>query len=470
MDLTRQGYYYHPLGNLAKELLNNPADKIPYVNDGDEESKVEPSGVGNLEYSTTAQIPGGVEVYAMATGTIYNIEANEKGFNLYLRTNKQDSTGEVICIKYSFLGGLSDDLATAAGVNSGAMSKEEVAKLTISTTVGSPVSAGDKIGYTNNWDDKCMLRVSFIYRQSEENVSTDYEDFKDKLPHLTGIDNVNEKFTFTKIENSIAQYSVKCEDELVGTESGMTQLTDGSASKHYPIYPFLSYLVLHQKPVYCESIGPEGGIPMVGASDVINSQNMDQTALNFYLSGTIGEQWIGSYPNTIEDVNNNAKGLRYAVAVCSQELNFDTFSGVSYAKLIRAKMIGEPWQSGNDMKAWFEGLDPSQFDGKPIWLAKTFDESDLQYAQLVYMNLRYPGLYGSELFEGSQEFYNAIVYGCQQVPIYNLSPVAYHPLSFCVNFNVKSNKDEGDRGGAGNFLMYRQIDGDMKGFNNKVQG
>ena len=129
MDLTRQGYYYHPLGNLAKELLNNPADKIPYVNDGDEELKVEPSGVGNLEYSTTAQIPGGVEVYAMATGTIYNIEANEKGFNLYLRTNKQDSAGEVICIKYSFLGGLSDDLATAAGVNSGAMSKEEVAKL-----------------------------------------------------------------------------------------------------------------------------------------------------------------------------------------------------------------------------------------------------------------------------------------------------------------------------------------------------
>ena len=471
MDLTRQGYYYHPLGDLAKELIDYTSDEeMVYVKDGNLENNIDPSGVGNVEWGTNTKIPGGVNVYAMATGIIYNIEIDERGIYLYLRTNKQDSSGDVICIKYSFLGGLSDTISNAVGITRGIIKKEELSTLSINTSIGFPINAGEQIGYTNNWDENCMLRISFIYRQTVENNSTNANEYINKLPHIDNIEEVNKKFSFTKLNDSLAKYSVKCNGKTVGTENGMSKLKNGAPSLYYPIYPFLSYLTLQQKPEYCETMGPEGGVPMLKINDILYYENMDQNALNFYLNGTMGTQWIGNYPNTIEDVNNNKNGLRYAVAICKRELNFDIFSGTSYAKLLRAKMIGEPWQSGNNMKEWFEGLNPSQFAGKSTWLSMEFSEEDLKYAQLVYMNLCYPNIYGSELFEGTQEFYNAIVYGCQQVPIYNLSPINYYPLAFVVNFNTTTNKDEGDHGGAGNFLMYRQRSGDMTGFNTKIQG
>lgn len=471
MDLTRQGYYYHPLGNLAKELIDNVNDRqFPYVIDGNNDIK--PSGVGNIEFGTGPKIPGGVEVYAMATGAIYNIAVDETGFSIYLRTTKQDISGEIICIKYSCLGGLSDDIANAIGAPTGILKQEELKNLTLNSVISLQVTAGQMIGYSNDWDEQKMLKIGFIYRHTTDNEDTDASKFINDLPHLDTEKVKNENITFEAIndENSIAKYVVKCKDEIVGTNNGMCRLESGQSSIYYPVYPFLSYTILQQKPVYCSGVGPSGGISMPNISEVIDGSNMNKNALNCYLTETMSEKWMGVCPNTIEELNTNTKGLRYAVAICKRELNFSQygdFPGVSYAKLLRAKMIGEN-KPGIDMKEWFEQLHPSQFDGKSIWISMKFQQEDLDYAKLVYMNLRYPSLYGIETFSGTEEFKNAIVFGCQQVPIYNLSPVQYGPHAFVVNFNISKNKDVGPSGGAGNYLLYRQKSGDMSYFNNKV--
>ncbi len=204
----------------------------------------------------------------------------------------------------------------------------------------------------------------------------------------------------------------------------------------------------------------------VDVSQIKYVQNMNQDAVNCYASKILSDNWIGKYPETENDLINNiqCRGVRYATAICSMELNFDGFSNVAYSKLLRAKMIGEK-HTGNTMKEWFENLHPNQFANKSKWLAKT--NLDLTLAQLVYKNLKYPELYGSEL-SSDEEIKKRIIYAYQQIPIYNLSPMSYYPHAFYVNYNTKTKQDEGDSGGAGNLLYYRQQNGDMTYFNSKV--
>lgn len=477
MDLTRKGYYYHPLGDLAKAIVNGETttNELSYVDDD------LPSGFGILEWGTGPKIPGGVSLYAMATGTIYQIkstaEEKKEGFEIYLRTEKLDDSDQRIVIKYSCCGGLVETIASAVGCKSGALDKDTIKKLNINYSCTIKVECGAEIAYTNTWNEKSMVRISFIYeRHPEDDNSTTKENLEDWIkeyvPHITDINNLSKDIEVININNPLAKYAFKNGDNFIGAENGMARKRDGTPSLYYPMWPFLSYLSLQQVPTYLKAtgVGPDGGIPMLNASEIISGDTMDQDALNFYVSGTMSDSWIGSYPETIADVNANSFGLRYAVAICKRELNFDIFSGASYAKLLRAKMIGEKWQSGNNMKEWFEGLHPSQFAGKSTWLSMTIPEEDLTYAQLVYLNLKYPSLYGQELANISNEFQQAVIYGCQQIPIYNLSPIAYGPHAFVVNFDVSANKDVGSSGGAGNFLMYRQRDGDMKSFNPKVGG
>lgn len=487
------GYYYHPLGDLAKAFTDGTADDNEWAHTYDDKEYQ----ISSLDWGSGNAIPQESSIYSMTNGIIYNIIADHseknQGFAIYVKTDRLDGTGKPICIHYLKLSGVSDKIANIIGCSSGSMSLEEYKSISINYSESITIEMGEQIGYTNSWyGNSANFCTNFLYEKNNtdnddtdnngntdnentDNENTDNDDINSYInisPHINDKEQLNNKFSLEAIDNSIAKYTVKCNENLVGRENGMVRLQNGGSSQYYPVYPFISYLVCQQTPTYISnstSTGPGGGISMLDKSQISCVENMDSQAVDFYLTGSMGESWIGQYPNSIQEVNSNQSGLRYAVAICKRELNFEIFSGVAYAKLLRAKMIGETWQSGNNMKEWFEGLHPSQFDGKSTWLAMTFSEDDLQYAQLVYMNLRYPEIYGSESFSGSQEFHDAIVFGCQQIPIYNLSPVNYHPLAFVVNFNVNTNKDEGEHGGAGNFLMYRQRSRDMSGFNSKVR-
>lgn len=212
-------------------------------------------------------------------------------------------------------------------------------------------------------------------------------------------------------------------------------------------------------------------------------ENMNQEAVDCYISGTFSDNWMGKYPETLDDLKNNiaCRGLRYATAICSMELSFDGFSNVAYGKLLRAKMIGEK-HSGNNMKEWFEGLNRYQFDRPEVWKAKT--NLNLEYAQLIYKNIKYPELYGTELSQ-DEEIKRRWVYAYQQIPVYNLTPPTYLPHAFCIYYRPKNrtpnpNTDylpalppfAGTMSNPGSYYgtlcLYRQKNGDMLYFNQKV--
>lgn len=211
------------------------------------------------------------------------------------------------------------------------------------------------------------------------------------------------------------------DNQILGNSDGRVPLINGSSSE-YTTYPIYSYCIQLQLAEYinasCSSCvpGPDGGIPIISEEPITYKENMNADAVNFYLNGAMSDRWIGKYPESLQDLNNNieCRGIRYATAICSRELNFTVFSNVTYGKLLRAKMIGETDKKGETMREWFEKLNPSQFEGKNVWIAKTFSsENDLLKAQLVYKNIKYPNIYGGEYHEGTDLFKGKIVYACR---------------------------------------------------------
>lgn len=407
MDLTRQGYYYHPLGNLAKELIDNVNDRqFPYVIDGDDNTK--PSGVGNIEFGTGPKIPGGVEVYAMATGAIYNITVDETGFSIYLRTTKQDISGEIICIKYSCLGGLSDDIANAIGAPTGIIKQEELKNLTLNSIISLQVTAGQMIGYSNNWDEQKMLKIGFVYRYTTDNEDTDASKFINDLPHLDTEKVKNENITFEAIndENSIAKYIVKCDDTIIGTNQGMCRLENGQSSAYYPVYPFISYMVLQQKPVYCQTSTPDGGMSLSPTVDVPSDD---------YLHTSFTDRYMGKYPSQLSDINSPECQAIKTLALAAKGEFGENEEGLSYGKLFRAWILhynpirgyipnGVTVRENNSTLAGFarywsnivyNGWGGSNWLNAPYWEMQASNTEDfLIFMQNLYKNIAYPNIYG----------------------------------------------------------------------------
>lgn len=460
-------YYYHPLGDYAQKYLEDaPTVAFPHTYNN--------HGWGKLDFG----VGGGLPVYSMTDGVISSINCDiasgEEGFVVVIRTDRVDGEGKPIYINYLEMDGLSDTLAAIIGGKGGNKGYDKISRRIPLLEQNIQIRQKDQIGYTNDRYDGSSLHMDFTYGDrfcpgQKNGESHEGFDSSSKVPHLKSVDQLDSSF-------STDGKTVYCNNQLVGNADGMVPTRTGESSSVYTVYPVISYLTLLQRPSKFESVAPAGAVSIVGSQSVLYSENMNQEALSFYLTGTMDDSWIGDYPDTLDNLNNSEKcrAARMATAICMQELNFETFSCVTYAKLIRAKMIGESWQKGDTAKAWFENLNPKQFDLKDKWSTRTFStEVDLQKAQLVYNNLKYPDIYGAEKFDGTKEFYEQIIYACQQVPIYNLSPKQYKPWAFCVDFDVKKNINYGtssQSSGAGHYLLYRQQSGDMSSFNSKVKG
>lgn len=467
VSYERSGYYFHPLGDYAQFFIdNNRKDypiQFPHSYHG--------HGWGKIDFG----VGEGKGVYSMTNGTVVSVNArskdDQKGFVVVIKSDRTDSTGKAVYINYLEMAGLSDKILSLIPTQSVSSGTNSYNNQNFSVTCNEAIKMGELIGYTNGWFNESSLHLDMTYMDRYNSSGQDSFTSPESVPHLTSLPSI-----FTQS----ATGDIQCNGYSLGSPTGHVYRYDLSETS-YTVYPDLNYLVTLQKPIKIagQNTGPtpSGSISIIGDEPIAYKDNMNQQAVEFYLTGTMSDNWTGTYPETIEQLNNdiNCRGLRYAAAICSKELNFDTFSNVTYAKLMRAKMIGEANKKGNNMKEWFENLNPKQFAEKHIWTKMTFSNngSDLIKAQLVYKNLKYPDIYGIEYFSGTEEFKNAIIYGCRQIPIYNQTDdktgyPLYRPHAFLVNFNKKSNKDCGFSYAAGNFLMYRQVKADMLGFNNRI--
>lgn len=412
--------YRHPLGDYAQYYINNQVktEEWPHL--------CQNNGYGQLDW----KVKSGLPVYAMSDGVITEVSSGNfkegKGYCVKIKTNRKDSRNKEFYNRYFLLEGLGETTAEIFGVKSGkgTYSGQQSIKKT-----SKKISAGTLIGYTG----KEGLHIDFCYE--EEN----FDSIK-TVPVAEGITGYTGKV---------------CDINGQPTEQDIS--------------PILSNMVCTQTPIQKFS----------SSTEVAFAENMNSDAVYAYFNQTMTERWAGPYPSTLSILNSPNSAIRYATAICSRELNFEFFSGVAYAKLLRAKMIGEMWHLSSVSTAleWFKNINPYQFEGKDKWLAKTFTEKDLTYAQMVYKNLVEPGLYGEQYFnnngripsEYADKFKELIYYGWSQIPIYNLSPIpsSYKPLAFCINFDVDTGQDHGETGGAGNYLLYRQQSKDMSGFRSK---
>lgn len=453
-------YYYHPLGDYAKNYVDGTAtfSQRPHSRDTHGWSKIDWG------------VEEGLPVYSMTDGEISSVNCRnadgQEGYVIVVKSDRKDGTGKEIYINYLELNGLSKSIAPLAGISAGPRSYSHQH---FTKTPSYHVSMGEHIGYTNGIYTGSAIHTDFTYGDRYTGqISTSDFNSSTTIPHLTSPTQLVSNF---KTDGKIVYFN----GEIMGTSNSKVP-TSWGGDTIYPVYSTVSYLTLLQKPTLLANSfnispsSPGDSVSIIGKEGVRFRENMNQQAVNFYLTGTMGNNWMGNYPNTIEELNQ-ASLIRYATAIAQGELNFEYFSGISYGKVFRAKMIGETWHSGNTGKEWFEQLGEKQFANKSKWLNKTFStQNDLVFAQGLYNNIKYPDIYGAEKFKGKQQFFDLIVYACQQIPIYNLNPKSYAPWAFVVDYDVNNDINYGERGGgAGHYLLYRQKKGDMTGFNTKVQ-
>lgn len=247
------GYYYHPLGDLAKAFVDGTASssEFPhtYDNNGDHAH-----GVGNLDWGSGSSIPQLSPVYSMTDGTIYTVYTSHgdggRGVGIYIKTDRLDGAGKPICIHYIELSGVSDRLAQILGCEAGPHTESEFASFNVSSSEPISVKMGELIGYTNDWYlNYSNMHTDFTYEGVGDNNSTDIPAYIEASPHVKNVEQLNKKFSVEKTGQSIPEYIVKCDGKIVGSDNGMVRL-QSAPSSYYPVYPFISYLVCQQIPVY----------------------------------------------------------------------------------------------------------------------------------------------------------------------------------------------------------------------------
>jgi len=485
-------YYYHPLGDYAINYLNGdaPANARPH--------SYSSHGYSKLDWGCGADQP----VYSMTDGTITTIACRnsekQAGLVVIVKTDRHDEHGPIF-INYLEMGGVSERIANIIKNDIGIDITPGPGSFGPINASGIPdfthsdgetfIQRGELIGYTNrHYSSYSALHLDFTYGDGYSHTlgSTDRNtcfNSPSGTPHITDFSKINEAFSINNGEVSV-------NDNLLWKNGIYVPDKDG-ANLHYKTTDSLSYLICLQRPVFTSSSSASGQVAL-SSSGVAFVENMNPDAVNAYFNKLMLDSWIGPYPNSISDVNAN-DGLRRAVVLCTRELNFTSkgnLPAVAYAKLLRAKMIGES-RSGNNMGEWFAALPANQFAEKNVWMNKQLSSSfDLSYAQAVYNNLKRPELYGSWYGSTDDPFYRAIVHACQQIPIYNVTDgeyrryLLYTPWAFGICYRPDSGIDYSVyatgkpiynlRGnyiaGYNDYILFRQVNGDMKYYNSKVCG
>lgn len=244
VDPLSSGYYYHPLGDYAQHYIDNdvPLAAFPHSY-GDH-------GWGKLDWGTGPDVP----VYSMTNGTITSVNCRgydngipdpqhdtQRGYVVVIRTDRKDSTGNDIYIRYLELGGLGEITAQIVGEGLGPGTYYEH---DFNHECEVPVRQGELIGYTNKHysDANSNLHLDFTYGDNYENKGN-HQGFgsANSVPHVVSTDTINSAFEFR-------DSAVYCNGTMLGSSGGYVPHSSGNNTS-YTVYPDISYLVCLQKPI-----------------------------------------------------------------------------------------------------------------------------------------------------------------------------------------------------------------------------
>lgn len=368
------GYYYHPLGDLAKAFVDGTASNSEFPHTYDDNGD-HAHGVGNLDWGSGDNIPPLSPVYSMTDGTIYSIYTSHgsggRGVGIYIKTDRLDGAGKPICIHYIELSGVSDRLAQILGCEAGPHSLSEFSNFNVSSSGPIEVKMGELIGYTNDWyNNYSNMHTDFTYEGVGDNNSTDIPAYIQSSPHVKKVEQLSTKFSVEKTGQNIPEYIVKCDGKIVGSDNGMVRL-QGGPSSFYPVYPFVSYLVCQQIPTY------------LNAGTSTNLGELGEYAPEGYGSVSIDcseNELLGACNTILGEIAHNTDSIEAAR------------SGILlYAKLIRCRTL--------TMKKGVQyALDHSGFDGYSGTFLNSSKIKALQYTEeefieKVKLNLCKPELY-----------------------------------------------------------------------------
>ena len=368
-DTSKCGYYYHPLGELAKAFADGTADDSEWPHTYTKPGKYH--GIGNLDWGSGKSIPPNSKVYSMTNGVITKIfkytDDDGFGFHIYVKTDRLDGEGKTIEIHYIELAGFSERIANILGCKSGPMTETEVKMAPVNFSTEITVEMGEHIGYTNSWySNFSNMHTDFVYVGRGDNNSDGNVDVS-TYPHAIE-SKLSNNFKLTDLNNGIKK--VECDGKIVGRENGYVRTQYGGSSDTYKVWPHMSYMVCQQTPKYISRS-----------------------------SGNIGE--IGQYApkgydeKILECSENELLGACNTILGETME-NIDSLeaarSGVLlYAKLIRCRTIyyGKTVQYALN-NSGFDG-----YSGRTINLAslKVLNYTVDEFKEKVRLNLCNPGLY-----------------------------------------------------------------------------
>lgn len=425
------GYYYHPLGNLAKAFTDGTASdsEWPHTYDANESGK--PHGFNDLDWGSGSQIPVHSPVYSMTDGVVYNVRVQSNsggdGVHVFVRTDRKDSDGNTICIAYIELSGVGDKLASALGCEAGPHTLSELVAQNISFSTPIDIKMGDIIGYTNDWySNYSNFHTMIVYEGKEYNDdSTNIDYWIQNSPHVNGTSELNKAFSVESTGQSLPQYIVKCNDNIVGRDNGMVRLQNGS-SRYYPVYPFISYLVLQQTPFYLGSSSSS-------------------------LLGEVGNRAPEGYDSKILTISETE--LLGACNTCQNEMMINTDSqeaarsGVLlYAKLIRCRAL---YAKSTIQYA----LDHSGFDGYKGTTINSSLAASLGYTVDEFKEKVKQNIINPELYDITE---SKCVAFAKAAPYYNYGYAGYYPCTSSIENEleekIKSNSVPGHNRLSENFL------------------
>lgn len=243
VDPLSSDYYYHPLGDYAQHYIDNDVGSNVFPHSYDENAQ---HGWGKLDWNCGPDVP----VYSMTNGTITSVNCrgfdadgsdSQRGYSVIIRTDRKDSTGNDIYIRYLELAGLGEITANIAGEGLGPRTYYEHS---VNNPCEVPVKQGELIGYTNQHYDSSASNLHLDFTYGDNFVGKgNHLGFgsAESVPHVLSTDTLNSAF-------ELRGNAVYCNGTLIGSSDGKVPSTWGGYT-HYTVYPDISYLVCLQKPI-----------------------------------------------------------------------------------------------------------------------------------------------------------------------------------------------------------------------------
>ena len=244
LDPCSTALYYHPLGEFAQHYIDGDVGygAFPHTYGGPGWGKEH--GWGKLDWGVPPDIP----VYSMTNGTITSVncrtDSSQYGYAVVVKTDRVDSVGKEIYIRYLEMAGLGEIAAKIAGrnISPGPATFDLKVSKDFTEPCDVPIKQGDLIGYTNSfYSPYSDLHLDFHYYDNYRLGMDPTFYSPEVVPHVTDGATLNPAF-------EIRSGLVYCNGERLGTENGLVLDVSGSETG-YTVYPIVSFMVCLQKPI-----------------------------------------------------------------------------------------------------------------------------------------------------------------------------------------------------------------------------